>query len=148
MGNTYPLQKNYFQALPLLIWMSIIFFLSHQPGEDSKALSDWMVYLLNVFQLEVETLKALKIPFIIRKAAHFTVYGILFLFAYVACMGFQDRNKQIVLSFIITLAYAISDEIHQVFIPGRVGHYTDVLIDMAGALGAYSGLEFFRARLR
>ncbi|MEM6767631.1 MAG: VanZ family protein [Bacteroidota bacterium] len=147
MVSVHPLRKNYFQWLPLLIWMSIIFFLSHQPAEESKALSDWMVYLLNIFQLEVETLERWNIPFLIRKLAHFTVYGIMFLFAYVACMGAATRRRQVTTAFMITLLYAISDEFHQTFIPGRVGHYSDVLVDISGAIGAYWVLQFFRSRL-
>ena len=34
-----------------------------------------------------------------------------------------------------TVLYAISDEIHQLFIDGRTARFTDVLIDAAGALG-------------
>ena len=32
--------------------------------------------------------------------------------------------------------YAISDEVHQLFVPGRSGQATDVLIDFSGSLAA------------
>ena len=42
-----------------------------------------------------------------------------------------------------TLLYAMSDEYHQTFVPGRAGAWSDVLFDGAGALLA---LTFKRAR--
>ena len=41
---------------------------------------------------------------------------------------------QFVLSWIIVCIYAITDEIHQLFIPGRAGRIVDVYIDSLGAL--------------
>jgi len=38
------------------------------------------------------------------------------------------------LAFTYCFLYACSDEIHQLFVPGRSGKFTDVLIDSAGAL--------------
>src|SRR5699024_7793590 len=77
----------------------------------------------------------------IRKGAHFTAYLILGIFAMFAI----GRNKshamyQISLSFFICLLYAISDEIHQLFIPGRSGEVGDVIID---AVGAFCGIGLY-----
>ena len=46
--------------------------------------------------------------------------------------GFKMR-KAVVLSFIICLLYAISDEVHQTLIPGRSGEVSDVILDTIGA---------------
>ncbi len=43
-------------------------------------------------------------------------------------------------SLIIGILYAISDEIHQLFVPGRSGKVTDVIID---SLGILTGIVFF-----
>lgn len=34
----------------------------------------------------------------------------------------------------ISTAYAATDEFHQIFVPGRAGMVTDVMIDSSGAL--------------
>ncbi len=42
------------------------------------------------------------------------------------------------------ILYAVSDEVHQLFVPGRGGQLTDVIIDTAGAgagLGIYMPYE-------
>ena len=38
------------------------------------------------------------------------------------------------MSFLIALSYAFTDEIHQLFVPGRGGRLTDVLIDLLGII--------------
>ena len=45
-------------------------------------------------------------------------------------MGF---DRCIVYSLLICILYATSDELHQVFIPGRGAQVKDVIIDSAGA---------------
>ena len=35
---------------------------------------------------------------------------------------------------LVAVAYAVTDEVHQLFVPGRSGRITDVLIDGAGAV--------------
>jgi VanZ family protein len=47
---------------------------------------------------------------------------------------------------VITIAFAISDEYHQTFVPGRDGNIRDVLIDSAGA-GLACGIIAIRRRL-
>jgi VanZ family protein len=42
------------------------------------------------------------------------------------------ENKRISISLIVGIIYAISDEIHQGFIPGRAAKITDVMIDTMG----------------
>ena len=46
--------------------------------------------------------------------------------------------KGIAAAGIVCVLYAISDEIHQIFVPGRSGQFSDVLLDSAGAvIGAF-----------
>ncbi len=77
--------------------------------------------------------------FLVRKTAHFSIYTLLgFLvsnaFAYQsAVFGTPSRKKGAVLSFLICSLYAVSDEIHQYFVPGRGCAVRDMLIDSAGA---------------
>lgn len=49
----------------------------------------------------------------------------------------------------ICILYAISDEVHQLFVPGRGGQVRDVIIDSAGAIAGilgYNGLSRIRSK--
>ena len=48
-------------------------------------------------------------------------------------LHYKNINKKYPLAFLICVIYAISDEIHQLFVPGRAGQVRDVLIDSAGS---------------
>jgi len=51
-----------------------------------------------------------------------------------------NEYRSVVLALGICVLFAISDEVHQLFVPGRGGQVSDVLIDSAGAsvgLGIY-----------
>jgi hypothetical protein len=70
---------------------------------------------------------------VLRKCAHLTVYAALA----VACVrGLAHhglgRRVQLLGGGALALAYAISDEFHQTFVPGRSGAPRDVLIDLVG----------------
>ena len=43
-------------------------------------------------------------------------------------------RKEMFLPWLIAALYAASDEIHQLFVPGRSGQLSDVILDSAGAL--------------
>ena len=129
----------------VITWMAVIFLLSAQPANDSASLStgitDWIYDLLiNVFpNLNIETLHL-----IIRKLAHFTIYlvlGVLLLNA--LSHNEQKQSANIVLALLVSSLYAISDEIHQVFVSGRAGQISDVLIDIIGSLIGIYGYVMF-----
>lgn len=70
-----------------------------------------------------------------EKRAHVTEYIILcisFLTAFWVS-GIRGKGRNIA-SFVLTFGYACTDEFHQLFVPGRAGRFTDVLIDSSGAL--------------
>ena len=74
-----------------------------------------------------------KLQFIVRKSAHFIGYIILGILASGLILQYENINKKYLLAFLICVIYAISDEIHQLFVPGRSGQVRDVLIDSAGS---------------
>lgn len=49
-------------------------------------------------------------------------------------VGCPRGHKWIGFSLLVTFLYACTDEFHQLFVPGRAGRFTDVLIDCTGAL--------------
>lgn len=118
-------------------WMAVIFYLSHQPGSASSDLSSGIVAALLNFmdqvapnmEFDVENFHSF-----IRKNAHFIAYFLLSLLSLNAwrSSGFHGL-KQLLLGFGMSVLFAVSDEIHQLFIDGRSGEARDVLIDSAGA---------------
>lgn len=126
-----------------IIWMIVIFAFSAQDAETSTATSTSVSYRMvaatdRVFGLELSEEKIMQVAMTIenavRKAAHMIEYGILALFIAIAM---DIANKGMIyksLSFLICILYAMSDEIHQLFVPGRFGSVRDVVIDSVGAL--------------
>ncbi len=72
---------------------------------------------------------------LVRKTAHFSIYASLgmcvinYILTYIS-----TKKKAFVISLLICFLYASSDEIHQLFVPGRSGEVRDVLIDTCGAI--------------
>lgn len=73
---------------------------------------------------------------LLRKAAHFGEYFVLTALWWWALSTRIDARRAIGWAVAIAVGYAISDELHQSFVDGRVGTWRDVLIDSAGALTA------------
>ena len=69
------------------------------------------------------------ISFVVRKIAHFALYFVLGILVYVTLMEYGIDKNIIVYSILITFIYAISDEIHQLFIDGRSFKIYDIIID-------------------
>jgi VanZ family protein len=78
---------------------------------------------------------------ILRKNAHYFAYLVLGILVINALRISGVKGWRVcVLALGICVLYAVSDEVHQLFVPGRGGQVRDVLIDSAGAtvgLGLY-----------
>ncbi len=121
----------------VLFWMGVIFYLSHQPADESSALSSGIVEQIIAF-FETITRKSFSdadwMHYFIRKGAHLFAYFLLAILLMHAWLQTGWRGaKQIIVTLIMCVLYATSDEIHQLFIPGRSGEVTDVIIDSVGA---------------
>ncbi len=117
----------------LIIWMLVIFFFSSQPGNISSNLSNSFVKnIIKIIPLDLDICS-----FIIRKFAHLSEYFILALLMY-KILDKEKINKKVLLKiWLLCILYAISDEIHQLFVLNRSAKVTDVLID---SLGSFLGL--------
>lgn len=128
--------KKYIYLLISIIWMGIIFYFSHQSGDISGGQSSELLIKLGLLtkkDILLQTEKAVMLQFIIRKLAHMTVYFILNILFIQTFKNFKIKNYCI-LSWLMTTVYAISDELHQAFIPERGPSIRDVFIDSFGAL--------------
>ncbi|QZY57596.1 VanZ family protein [Crassaminicella profunda] len=136
-----------FSWIGVLLWMVLIFNLSSQVADESNKLSK------GVTKVIVKTVERVaptadfnmdRFNHVVRKNAHFFAYLVLGIFVTNA-MRRSGRNgfRGVVLILSICVLYAISDEVHQMFVPGRGPGVKDVFIDSAGAIvgiGVYKGL--------
>lgn len=126
----------------LLCTMTAIFVFSAQDGNDSNGLSSkfsrlFVKLLFNDFDKMTEAQQLFVVAGLnhfIRKLAHFTAYMIMGICSYAFFYLAEIRLKGAYLPAVILCAlYAVLDEVHQLFIPGRSGQFNDILLDTAGA---------------
>ena len=134
------MKKSIFIVL-LVLWMGFIFSMSCENAEESSNTSGQTIKVVlstvPEFEKQPEEVKVNiieELQFIVRKSAHFIGYMILGILASCLILHYENINKKYPLAFLICVIYAISDEIHQLFVPGRAGQVRDVLIDSAGSL--------------
>ena len=101
--------------LPPIALMALIFGLSSIPSGDED---HGVLYLL------------------VRKGLHFTEYALLTALWWRALRSRMTESAALAAAVAIAVGYAITDEIHQTFVDGRIGTPVDVLIDGAGAATA------------
>lgn len=124
----------------VLAWMVTVFMLSHQVAEESsKTSSNFITVIIKLFNKDIEQEQLetimLKVETIVRKLAHFVLYTLGGMLITIMFINFKEYiTKTKIASFLLGATYAITDEIHQLFIPGRSGEIRDVLIDSTGVL--------------
>jgi VanZ family protein len=121
----------------VIFWMAVIFSLSSQAAEQSDQLSMEIAEIIT--QVAEKAVPANDIEVVsfnrfVRKNAHFIAYLVLGLLVINAmrCSGFCGY-KSVFLALFLCVIYAISDEIHQLYVPGRGCQVKDVMIDSTGA---------------
>lgn len=130
-------------GLLLAGWMCTIFSFSAQPAVESDKVSGSVAYQVveafdRIFHIglpeeEMERY-AQNINYPVRKAAHMTEYAILGLLSFSCLAGYRKRDgRTFFLALGIAACYAVTDEVHQLYVPGRAGRFSDVCIDTAGA---------------
>lgn len=115
----------------LLVWMVMIFALSQQGHESSTGQSTAVI-------TTVQDSVGLELTqFIVRKSAHIIAYFTLGIWVLLTAVSYRLRLRSAAItSLAIVVAYAMSDEIHQLFVAGRSGQCSDVLLDsVAGLIG-------------
>lgn len=126
----------------ILFTFYIIFQFSGQNGTNSQNISEMVTERLvnithntkNMTKYEKDILIKKYHP-IVRKIAHFSIYMILG-FLIMMYMNIIRCNYKIkfIATLLIGVSYAISDEIHQIFVPERTAKVFDIIIDTFGVL--------------
>lgn len=141
-------RKRIVLCVLIMIWMIIIFLFSHQESTKSTMTSSTVSSkIVKIFpglnklsqeekQFLVETIE----PFL-RKLAH---YGIYMMGGILICLFFTTYPltdwKTILYSQLFGSTYAILDELHQYYIPGRSAEIRDVLLDSLGIITGIIGI--------
>ncbi|MDV3426479.1 MAG: VanZ family protein [Bacillota bacterium] len=128
--------KRIFKWSLVIAFMTAIFIFSSEKAADSEQKSQFVIYILNILGINVESAFGSLADFAVRKAAHFTEYFILYLLIFNALYNDFNKKTSLLFSLFFVFLYASTDEYHQLFVPGRSGKFRDVLIDTSGgALG-------------
>jgi VanZ family protein len=104
----------------------------------------WMVLIFALSSLSgLETGFAPSLDWALRKLAHSLVYAVLAALFWRALRRTTSLAPPWImrLSFCLAVLYAVTDEVHQRFVPGRFGAWWDVAIDAFGAAAAWVILE-------
>jgi len=121
--------------LPALAWMALIFIASAD-AESGYHGSRILGPVIRWFVPDIDPVALERTILFARKGVHFVTFGIL------AALLFRALSPRMEDAWVpatgwkawgITVAYAVSDELHQTVVPSRVGSPWDVLIDAFGA---------------
>lgn len=131
-------QKNL--LLAILLWLTVIWFMSAQPGDlsadTSSQFMQWLLGLLDWWPQGQFVLAEFLRLFPIRKIAHFVEYavlGILFFLYFGEDRVETFRKHSAKWALLFCFVSAVMDEFHQLYVPGRDGKIVDVLLDTAGS---------------
>ena len=147
--------KKIIKILLVLIIMFTIFKFSSERDTVSTKRSDGIIISTCEFVLGRQLSEKEKEIYLekyvvyVRKTAHFTLYFLLGL-TYISLLKEFNLNdkKLLIYTIIFVFIYACSDEIHQLFVPGRSGEILDVLIDTTGGILSSFIYTSFRVRRR
>ncbi|EIT86247.1 hypothetical protein A374_06596 [Fictibacillus macauensis ZFHKF-1] len=145
------MKRFLYNWLPVLLVAGGIFYSSATPYKEQDlrprlstflpediitALFSWVHFTYAGSEVSIERLGAPGfIEFFIRKLSHFSVYFLLAILLYRALAPHCKRlGWRFFFAWVVTIAYAASDELHQHFTPGRSMHAEDVMLDSFGGL--------------
>lgn len=143
-------KKDYPAAVKLLSWLpalcvaAAIFWFSAQPAAESTEMSDTVSHLILLLGTKLgffhgnpaqyaDLIELMSFP--VRKTAHMTEYLVFYCTVRFGLhFTYQPLNvkRRLLTALAIVFLYACTDEFHQLFVPGRAGRFTDVLIDCFG----------------
>ncbi|WP_027308865.1 VanZ family protein [Caloramator sp. ALD01] len=134
--------KRKFLFIFLLLYMSFIFYLSSEPANISHSRNRKIIETVKITTGKDIDKKVgrERLNFYVRKNAHFFLFMFLGSLSLLYINHIKIKNKFLI-AFIFCFLYAISDEVHQYFVPGRGPRVMDVFIDSAGAL---IGISFIK----
>ncbi len=131
--------KNFIKSgLPVVFWAAIIFLFSANPDPYKYLPEAWRT-LVPLGEVSDSSLAEW-----LGQVMHFIEYAILaFLLFRALHASFPSNSRTLAFTILFTMIFALSDEIHQLFVPGRAFQVADLLIDLLGVLcGVYLYARF------
>lgn len=124
--------------------MAVIFVFSAQDAEVSDQQSGLFVELLSAVAGDGQESW---LTFVTRKAAHIFLYLVLGALLYNVVRQYSlPVRRAVALSIAVACLYAVSDEVHQLYISGRSGEVRDVAIDTAASSVGAGGYALLARR--
>lgn len=132
--------------MAIVFWAGLIFYFSSRPTGQSEGQSLYVSIILQqmlaygfpqVMHIDLDIFDG-----VIRKMAHFFLYFCLGLLTIKAWCWRKDRSWVYALFF--CFCYAVTDEFHQSFVPGRSAEIHDVLLDTIGSFTGIMVIFFLR----
>lgn len=148
-GNGKIRMKRILYIILLAGWMAVIFSFSARPADESEQMSHsvgkmagkLLIPDYHTWSEQRQEEFAARIDYPVRKGAHMTEFAILGMLLSLAAGTVNERQENagtdrrraaaVVMAGIL---YAVSDEVHQLFVPGRSCQVTDVMIDSCGVI--------------
>ena len=133
----------------IVLWMSTIFGFSAENGTQSQSFSDKItIKVVQILKPDYNDLNADNqdaffdhVSFAVRKIGHFGEYAILGILFACFLLTFKkirtikkSEIKVLLITAVICMLYAATDEFHQGFVDGRSPKLMDVLIDTLGGM--------------
>jgi len=147
-GNRLLRTENFLRYwLPALTWAALVFLFSggvFSAAQTGHILRPFLEWLLG----EISDAHFALIHFLVRKAAHLTVYATLSALWFRALRGPRPgwNPSWALWALLVGMLVALGDELHQSFLPSRTGTPWDVLLDSVGALLAQAAIARFARR--
>ena len=152
---------RYFRVITIILlisWMALIFSLSAENAtESSKTSGGIIATVIEIFSSKFSELNILdqqeiieSFQSVVRKAAHFSIYVVLGFLSFLVVSSYEKilLKYKILGGISFCVLYAITDEIHQLFVVGRSCELRDIVIDSCGAvLGVLVSWLILRSKL-
>lgn len=134
-------KKYQWLFLLLILWAAFIVVFSAQPWPQSfhasSTVENFILWLVSWIPGGQELVKWMLEIFPVRKIAHFAEYMILGVLSAASWFFYREEKNRKPISFAawgFCILFAVLDELHQAFVPGRTSSVRDVLLDSIGAL--------------
>lgn len=141
--------RKFMYGAAVLVWMAVIIGFSNQQASDSNALSsglsDAIATTIRVMLPGLE-LDAGELNHVVRKLAHGLIYLVLGMLVLGTLTKLGVRGgRGVAITLLVCVLFAVSDELHQLFVSGRSGQASDVIID---SIGASIGILLYKGAAR
>jgi VanZ family protein len=117
-------------------WAVMIFNLSRAPYSSASS-ARFISIALNWLSISILPQDLGLMNTLLRKSAHLTEYAVLAVFLYNSLKPAGDApwsRKAAFWALLVSGSYSLTDEFHQLFVPGRHASFSDCVVDTTGAL--------------